>query len=336
MKCLKCNAERNSKDFQCPKCGVFYAKYDIYLEKKASEEKKELEKKLKRLEELEQREQKRLEDDATPQETDKDNSKNLWQKIIEFNLSGWFFGVIIAITGISLMVFSFLMGLSYIIASLFLIPPCWKFLNEKLKIEATTFARIGLVIIIIMFGQGIGIYLENKADEKAAEKARIATAEAEKKSYEAMTPEQRAQIEVEKERKALAEKQAAEYAASQAKIAQYITETQTKVEIEKKAYSAYQIASDYNQNTVKADTDWKGHRYYVKGEIVDINTDFTGSAYVTLRGGVNEFMEPQFSFKESEKAKVSELRKGQEVILECTGNGDIAKTPMSKDCLFVQ
>jgi len=335
MKCLKCNAERNLQDLQCPECGVFYAKYEAYLEKKAIEDKADIEKKLKRLEELECKEQERANNEETTKESDIDeNSKSFLQKTA-FVIS-WFLGGIIAIKGISLIFFSILMGLLYIIASLFVIPPCWQFLNTKFKLEGTIPARIGMVIMIIIFGQGIGIYVENKIFEEESEKARIASAEAEKKAYDAMTPEQRAQIEAEKERKALKAKQEAEYAASQAKIAQYMTETQAKVEIEKKAYSAYQIASEYNQNTVKADTDWKGHRYYVKGEIADINTDFTGNAYVTLRGGVNEFMEPQFSFKESEKAKVSELRKGQEVILECTGNGDIAKTPMSKDCLFVQ
>ena len=192
MKCLKCNAERNLQDLQCPECGVFYAKYDAYLEKKVIEDKAEIEKKLKRLGELERKEQEqeRANNEETTKESDIDaNSKSFLQKTA-FVIS-WFLGGIIAIKGISLIFFSILMGLLYIIASLFVIPPCWQFLNTKFKLEGTIPARIGMVIMIIIFGQGIGIYVENKIFEEESEKARIASAEAEKKAYDAMTPEQR-------------------------------------------------------------------------------------------------------------------------------------------------
>ena len=70
MNCLKCNAERNLKDLQCPKCGVFYAKYQDFLDKKSADEKVKLEQKLNRLEELERKEQER-----TNNETNQNSKK---------------------------------------------------------------------------------------------------------------------------------------------------------------------------------------------------------------------------------------------------------------------
>ena len=98
---------------------------------------------------------------------------------------------------------------------------------------------------------------------------------------------------------------------------------------------------DYNREEKKitlvaADDFYKGRRFYIEGEIAEINTDIFGNPYVTLKGGVNQFMEPQFSFNGSEKAKIISLRKNQQILLECKGNGDIAKTPMLDECLLIQ
>jgi hypothetical protein len=45
-------------------------------------------------------------------------------------------------------------------------------------------------------------------------------------------------------------------------------------------------------------------------------------------------MEPQFQFDEGSAAQLGTLRKGVEVVLICVGKGDVAKTPMSGDCLM--
>lgn len=72
------------------------------------------------------------------------------------------------------------------------------------------------------------------------------------------------------------------------------------------------------------------------GVVSSINTDFHGRPYVTMQGGVNQFMEPQFSFENAKDPAIARLQKGSKVTLACTGNGDIAKTPMSEDCEFVR
>ena len=98
------------------------------------------------------------------------------------------------------------------------------------------------------------------------------------------------------------------------------------------AITASGIAVAYNENTVAADQQFKGKKFKVSGVIVDISTDFMGDPYVTLRGGVNQFMEPQFGFEKSDAAQLANLKKGSKVTLICIGKGDVAKTPMSGSC----
>lgn len=57
-----------------------------------------------------------------------------------------------------------------------------------------------------------------------------------------------------------------------------------------------------------------------------------GNPYVTLRGGVNQFMEPQFELNDAHANYAAGLQSGMRISLICTGRGDVAKTPMSKDC----
>ena len=95
---------------------------------------------------------------------------------------------------------------------------------------------------------------------------------------------------------------------------------------------ASDIAIAYNENTVAADQRFKNKEFKVSGTVVDINTDIMGNPYITLRGGVNQFMEPHFGFEKSAASQLANLKKGSKVTLICTGKGDIAKTPMSDSC----
>jgi|SRR5208337_5204808 len=100
--------------------------------------------------------------------------------------------------------------------------------------------------------------------------------------------------------------------------------------------SAQELAFAYDQNTVAADQKFKGKRFKVTGTIVDINTDFLGNPYLVLSGGVNQFSNPQFEFDKKLANRLANVHKGEQVILECKGRGDIAKTPMSDSCIFSQ
>mgnify|MGYP003415870741 FL=1 len=130
-----------------------------------------------------------------------------------------------------------------------------------------------------------------------------------------------------------------EKAADQAKIQkQQVEQSATKQEAAKKEalameeFTANDIAKSYNENTVAADQKFKDKKFKVIGTVADISTDLLGDPYVTLRGGVNQFMEPQFGFEKSDSAQLAKLKKGSKVTLICTGKGDVAKTPMSGSC----
>ncbi|HCF2658099.1 TPA: hypothetical protein NIB10_005811 [Pseudomonas aeruginosa] len=96
--------------------------------------------------------------------------------------------------------------------------------------------------------------------------------------------------------------------------------------------SAQQLAQAYDRNTVAADQQFKGKTFKVTGVVDSINTDLFGSPYVTLRGGVNQFMEPQLQLDDAHANYAAGLQGGMRISLICTGRGDVAKTPMSKDC----
>lgn len=96
--------------------------------------------------------------------------------------------------------------------------------------------------------------------------------------------------------------------------------------------SAQQLAQAYDRNTVAADQQFKGKRFKVTGVVESINTDLFGNPYVTLRGGVNQFMEPQFKLDDAHANYAAGLQSGMRISLICIGGGDVAKTPMSKDC----
>ena len=96
--------------------------------------------------------------------------------------------------------------------------------------------------------------------------------------------------------------------------------------------TAKDIAAAYEKNTVSADNRFKGKRFEVSGFISDINTDIMGHAVIVVKGGVNEFMEPQAQLEDSERQKAASLVKGQKIAMICTGKGDIVKTPMMESC----
>ena len=123
-----------------------------------------------------------------------------------------------------------------------------------------------------------------------------------------------------------------------AKVERQASEQQAKLAAEQQALaalptiSAHSLAAAYEANTVAADAQFKNQRFKVTGTVVDINTDFAGNPYLTLRGAANPFLEPQFSFDKSSLEQLAKLRQGSKVTLLCTGRGDIAKVPMSADC----
>lgn len=144
------------------------------------------------------------------------------------------------------------------------------------------------------------------------------------------TPEERAAEKA-------AQEQAATARAERSKAEQGVSE-RAKDEQEKAklaaipSITAKDLVNAYEENTIAADEQYKGKEFKVSGIVGDINTDFLGRPYITLRGSGNEFMKPQFAFEKSAASELAKLKKGAKVVLICTGKGDVAKTPMSDSC----
>lgn len=100
------------------------------------------------------------------------------------------------------------------------------------------------------------------------------------------------------------------------------------------SFTPSDLALAYSANSVAADETFKGQRYRVSGTIDSINSNLWGTPYITMKGGVNMFSEPQFSFADTEKSHVAKLQKGSLTTLICIGSGDVVKAPMSNDCVF--
>jgi hypothetical protein len=56
-----------------------------------------------------------------------------------------------------------------------------------------------------------------------------------------------------------------------------------------------------------------------------INTDLFGKPYVTLRGGVNQFMEPKFKLDSTHRNYAAGFQQGMRISLICKVRGDVAK-----------
>lgn len=100
-------------------------------------------------------------------------------------------------------------------------------------------------------------------------------------------------------------------------------------------YTAAELARAYEENAVAADAKFKGKRFQVSGTVAEISTDLFGDPAVTLKGGVNQFLEPTFGFDKSQLDAIAKLRKGQKISLACKGMGDVIKAPQSGGCTLL-
>jgi len=97
---------------------------------------------------------------------------------------------------------------------------------------------------------------------------------------------------------------------------------------------ATELASGYEANSVAADSKFKDRRLRVTGKITAISTDIMDHAVIAFDGRANQFMQPQATLVDAAKPRAAALRVGEMVMLICIGAGDIAKTPMLRDCTF--
>jgi len=120
-------------------------------------------------------------------------------------------------------------------------------------------------------------------------------------------------------------------------IAATVKTTSTKApptEPETIKITAAQLVSEYQENGVKADNQYKGKLLEVTGTVRNIDKDLLDTVFITLNGGGDwSLNDVQCYFKDKEEIeKVAELSKGQTVTVIGTCNGLLIINVDMKNC----
>lgn len=106
------------------------------------------------------------------------------------------------------------------------------------------------------------------------------------------------------------------------------------IPLELNRFSSAEIERAYEANTVSADQQFKGKRFIVTGNVADINTDFSNNPYVVMSS--SRYIGARAYFKDGQENEIAKLAKGNQVVLDCVGGGDIAKTPTLRNCTLTK
>jgi len=107
------------------------------------------------------------------------------------------------------------------------------------------------------------------------------------------------------------------------------TPTETAIQV-----TSTQIARAYDQNEAKGDALYKGKLLHVTGEVTSIDKDFSDNTVIML-DGLNDFQNVHAKIKESEESKAIDLRKGEEITLQCRAEGEVVGSPMLNECTIL-
>jgi len=91
--------------------------------------------------------------------------------------------------------------------------------------------------------------------------------------------------------------------------------------------SAEDLYQEYKDNSVAAGQKYKGKQVEVTGSIDDFGTDIMGRPYITFG-----FLETQAVFSKSYASQLAELKKGQEIIVQCKASGSPLGYPILESC----
>lgn len=95
--------------------------------------------------------------------------------------------------------------------------------------------------------------------------------------------------------------------------------------------SAREIASDYDDNEVAADQKYKGKILEVSGIVASIDSSVGDQAIVQLVGK-NEFQTVSTQGNNDFTQYATTLKKGQNIVLICKGDGEVIGFPQLKNC----
>ena len=115
------------------------------------------------------------------------------------------------------------------------------------------------------------------------------------------------------------------------------TETAKTTETEKPiTVTADELLKGYKENELAGDQKFKDKNIIVTGKIEAIESGIADMPFILLKAGGNmEFNKPQAHFSKDDTATLAKLKKGQAIKLQCIGDGEIAGSPMLKDCKVI-
>jgi hypothetical protein len=97
---------------------------------------------------------------------------------------------------------------------------------------------------------------------------------------------------------------------------------------------AVQLWREYDANEVAADTRYKGQRLRVTGIIVNIERDYEDRPVLHLFGG-NAIFPTVVRLNKADIPAVTQLKKGDEVVVRCIGAGREMRMPQLERCLML-
>jgi hypothetical protein len=93
---------------------------------------------------------------------------------------------------------------------------------------------------------------------------------------------------------------------------------------------ASELQADYDANEVAADDKYKGAVLRITGTVESINKNILDDPYVILHTG--DFKGVHCHFNSSQGLQA--LRKGEQVVIRCRGDGYVINSPVARDCVL--
>lgn len=102
-----------------------------------------------------------------------------------------------------------------------------------------------------------------------------------------------------------------------------------------KTVPAEEILKTYSENEVRGDKYYKNKNLVVSGTIKSIDSGIGDEPYIIFTTkNKYSFSAVQAHFVKDEHDKLIELNKGQKIEISCVGGGEVAGSPMLKQCRF--
>jgi hypothetical protein len=109
----------------------------------------------------------------------------------------------------------------------------------------------------------------------------------------------------------------------------------TPHKIEYVTVRASELFSDYEENEVAADQQYKGKNVDVVGTIQSIDKDAFNNIVVKLQTS-NQFMPVHVTLQDKFESEAAQMKKGKAAYFRCVGAGRIIGSPMLKECQPVE